>query len=326
MTFLKKINDLKAKIHEALIPLVDHDYVLWDLPYHNNIGDILIWQGELDFLREVNYKCLGFASRNTCFFPLLSQDTVILLHGGGNFGDIWRECQEFRLEVIRRYPCNKIIILPHTVWYESDSLLADDVQRMAVHKNLIICARDQVSYSYLKAHFCNEILLVPDMAFYIPIQYISSYRVKESEKILFLKRTDKELRQIKAFNLPLGDLETHDWPAMERKTLIMYGFSCIGRGRRFFSKFILLSFITRLFAKLTDFYAINFFRPDLVRQGIRFISSYKMIYTTRLHALILAVLLEKQVFFLDNSYGKNQAFYDTWLKDLDMVSKYDEDV
>lgn len=326
MTFQEKTDDLKAKIHETLVPLIDHDYVLWDLPYHNNIGDILIWQGELDFLRGVNYKCLGFASRDTCLFPLLNKNTVILLHGGGNFGDVWRGSQEFRLQVIRRYPYNKIIILPQTVWYESELHLAGDVLGMAEHKNLIICARDQISYNYLKTNFCNQILFVPDMAFCIPMQYISSYRVKESEKVLFLKRRDKELRQIEDFKIPVGNLETRDWPAIERKTLVMYGFSCIGRGRRFFARFVFLSFITRLFTKLTDFYAVNFFRPDLVRQGIRFISFYKTIYTTRLHVMILSILLEKQVFFLDNSYGKNQAFYDTWLKDLDMVSKYDEDV
>ncbi|KAB5164633.1 polysaccharide pyruvyl transferase, partial [Bacteroides thetaiotaomicron] len=30
--------------------------------------------------------------------------------------------------------------------------------------------------------------------------------------------------------------------------------------------------------------------------------------------------LYKRVYFLDNSYGKNSSFYDTWLKDLDSVN------
>ena len=48
-------------------------------------------------------------------------------------------------------------------------------------------------------------------------------------------------------------------------------------------------------------------------------SGYKNIYTTRLHGLILAALLGKETYFLDNSYGKVSAVYDTWLKDVDNV-------
>ena len=40
----EKIERLRAEIEKQLIPLIDSDYVLWDLPYHTNIGDTLIWQ------------------------------------------------------------------------------------------------------------------------------------------------------------------------------------------------------------------------------------------------------------------------------------------
>lgn len=48
----EKIERLRAEIEKQLIPLIDSDYVLWDLPYHTNIGDTLIWQGEWNFLRS----------------------------------------------------------------------------------------------------------------------------------------------------------------------------------------------------------------------------------------------------------------------------------
>ena len=44
--FESKINKLRALIFEKLVPLIDNDYILVDLPYHSNIGDILIWEGE----------------------------------------------------------------------------------------------------------------------------------------------------------------------------------------------------------------------------------------------------------------------------------------
>ena len=49
------------------------------------------------------------------------------------------------------------------------------------------------------------------------------------------------------------------------------------------------------------------------------LGAYKTIYTTRLHAAILGVLLGKKVVFMDNSYGKNRGFYETWLKDCNSV-------
>lgn len=50
-----------------------------------------------------------------------------------------------------------------------------------------------------------------------------------------------------------------------------------------------------------------------------FVNSYNYIYTTRLHIAILATLLEKPCTFIDNNYGKNSGFYQTWLNDIDDI-------
>lgn len=46
---------------------------------------------------------------------------------------------------------------------------------------------------------------------------------------------------------------------------------------------------------------------------------YSIVYTTRLHVLILSALLEKKIFLIDNTTGKLNSFYNTWLKDLDNI-------
>ena len=58
MTFEEKINQLRGIIKEKITPLITGDYVLWDVPYYGNIGDILIWEGECQFLSSLSYKCL----------------------------------------------------------------------------------------------------------------------------------------------------------------------------------------------------------------------------------------------------------------------------
>jgi pyruvyl transferase EpsO len=68
-----------------------------------------------------------------------------------------------------------------------------------------------------------------------------------------------------------------------------------------------------------DWYANKIFMPTLLARGIRFMAGYKYVYTTRLHGAILAVLLKKQIVFFDNSYGKNYAIYNTWLRGFENV-------
>ena len=67
-------------------------------------------------------------------------------------------------------------------------------------------------------------------------------------------------------------------------------------------------------------YMYYVYRPYLIRSGVRQLMSHTDIYTTRLHACILSILLGKEkITFFDNSYGKNRNFYDTWLRDCDSI-------
>lgn len=304
MTSEEKIKSLCAEIHSKLTPLINSDYVLYDLPYHNNIGDLLIWKGELSFLKSRPYRMLCKNSICTYQEHPLDSKVAILLHGGGNFGDIWREMQDFRLRIIEKYPQNPILVFPQTVFYENINTLKSDARLMGKHKNLTICARDSVSYKLLKENFSNNILLVPDMAFCIsPIQ-LEKYRRVAEDKTLFLKRSDKEFKDIDyAFN-PKYPVTVSDWPSMEHSDFVQLGMRYALKFRRLHMPFV------------TDCYA-GFYREQLIKKGVRFISSYREIYTTRLHVAILSVLLGKSFHFFDNSYGKNRAFYDTWLNDVD---------
>lgn len=318
MDFTHKNLSLKKMIEDTLSSLIDHDYVLWDVPYYNNIGDILIWEGERDFLKGIKHKCLDSASIETCRFPSLSADTVILLGGGGNFGDLWRSLQEFRLKVIRHYPDNRIIIFPQTVYYENWDMLQEDAKVMAGHDKLIICAREERSYEILKTHFRNEILLLPDMAFCIDPQKLVRWKKKQVDKDLFLKRMDKELK--KDMTAP-EDMEIRDWPSIERNLFVTDILRIILGINRRLERFG-IHFLRNFFYVLADRYACKVFRPLLVRKGVVFLYPYRHIYTTRLHVMILSVLLCKKCCFIDNSYGKNSAFYEAWLKDLSEISPW----
>lgn len=65
MNFESKNDQLRSIIYRELLPLIDNDYVLYDIPLHNNIGDLLIWEGELSFLKDVPYKMIDSCSIDT---------------------------------------------------------------------------------------------------------------------------------------------------------------------------------------------------------------------------------------------------------------------
>lgn len=312
MTFDEKIKQLRGRIEDMLLPLIDGDYVLWDCPYHNNIGDILIWQGEIEFLQKLKYRCWDYASIYTCSFPKLSEDVVILLHGGGNFGDVWRDNQDFRIEVCKRYPNNKIIVFPQTVFYENREILSADAELFSKHNNLFICARDEYSYQVLKRDFKNQILLLPDMAFCIST--IQAERTNDylEKKVLYLKRSDKELGGF-SYNLP-ENVEEHDWPTFEKKYFIDFVMDWSIRFVRHFKIPFLMKWV--------DYIALKIYRKVLIKVGRYFLMPYTEIYTTRLHVFILGILLHKPCHVIDNNYGKNSHFYLTWLKDLEFVDLF----
>lgn len=312
MNFSEKISELRRELDKVLLPNISKECIYLDLPYYLNIGDTLIWDGTEEFLNKNNIKCLYKASCDTYKKRQVSSDTTILLQGGGNFGDLWLKHQDFRHKIVKEYPNNKIVILPQTVYYKDINKAISDGIEMGKHNNLTICVRDSRSYTFLKKYFQkNQILLAPDMAFYISETKLNKYRVPEEKDLLFLKRTDKELKgsNSNGINVPRGS-EIRDWPTMEAldsKTDIFYKILKINKKTK------------GVFIPIVDWYCQRILKKHLIKVGVEFVSSYKQVYSTRLHVAILCVLLNKPFTFFDNSYGKNKGFYEAWLNDVDDI-------
>lgn len=300
---------LESIIESKLSPLIDNDYVYWDLPYHVNIGDTLIWQGTLDFLENKPYKMLDFGSFLTSNLSQLNHDTIILLHGGGNFGDIYFSHQNFRKNVIEKYPNNKIILLPQTIYYESKIAEEQDLKLLSQHKNLYLCVRDQLSYDLACKYLTeSKVLLLPDMAFCIKGQIFT--KSKTTGNKLLMNRIDVEATLVNQKYIEYTDLQS-DWPTFE-KTPMHYSFLRI---LLYFNKKIFKDKRQTFIVKCANTYAMNYMRKKLINTGINFINEFDVVYTTRLHGCILSLLLDKKIVLLDNSYGKNKAYYNAWLKE-----------
>lgn len=317
----EKVIQLSSIILDTLIPLINHDYVLYGLPNYPNIGDTLIWEGELEFLKKVPYKCKGTCTWNDYPSTNIAGNSIILITGGGYFGDIWRKGWQYVLDGIRHYKDNRIIILPNSIYYNDNSVRDEDAQYLAGFKDLIICARDQYSYRIATTFFKNNVLLVPDMAFCISKSYLSKWVKSADTKALLLKRCDKELVSENII-IPEDEYDTYDWPTINNYSSQRIRFNLfISRLRKIQRKMPMLTVFLKSVERLSYYY---FFRKQMTSCGVAFISSYQKIYTTRLHALILSILLDKEVFIIDNCYGKLGSTYSTWLQDVDSVHLLDQ--
>ena len=171
---------------------------------------------------------------------------------------------------------------------------------------MTICTRDNVSFELLKKKYLNtKVLLVPDMAFCISTHSLLKYKMKSSDIDLYLKRGDKEEVYFNINNYT-NNFKVLDWPSMESKSftaLLLRGISIAQRLKIFPTFWV-------------DYYAQNVARIKMIEVGVKFLSKYNTIYTTRLHGAILSVLMGKSFFLINNSYGKNKNYFQTWFYDL----------
>lgn len=308
----QKVAQLRGMIQSTLSKIIGRKCILLDAPYYHNIGDVLIWTGVISLIRDLGIDCLYTASYETCTFPDIDKSTTILFNGGGNLGDIYHEHAEFLISVAEHYPNNRIIVLPQTVYYKDKNLEKSDYKKLLRHDDLYFCCRDKTVYDNLNRLFGDRTFLLPDMAFCIDYQELSHYMCVECKSKLIIDRVDVEKGQ----QVISKDGDVSDWPVFEhsfrRSTFLNKLFKRSANAK--------IPFLSAVTNRIWNWYAPHVFRKMMVKEGVKFISPYHIVETTRLHGCILSVLLNKQVTLVNNSYGKNKNFYDTWLVDDDNVN------
>lgn len=309
MNIQRKLAQLRWIIANKLTPLIDRDYRLLEIPDYPNIGDVLIFQGELNFLASIPYRCNGmstmmsFAAR----LPKISEDELLIFSGGGFFGDIWPAGPAFKKKIFNRYPRNPKLILPQSVCFRDMSKLRESVELYS-KANVLICLRDRQSYEFVKKHFRNPAYLVPDMAFAADLNAWESHEEIGNRDLMILRDDDELGTDPSILRLQLKEgVCVSDWPS----------FKCHDEVE---AKLHLLQERLPESAEEYDEYVKTTYRNRMMALGCSFINPYRKVYSTRLHGGILGLLKNKQVSFIDNVYGKISSLYETWLRDCDCVA------
>ena len=303
---------------KQLSEIVTDDYILVDVPhYTSNVGDALLWKTTSDILSHIGHHCLYECSIRTYVKPNIKKNTLILIHPGGNFGDIWIEHQKFRHLLLKDFPDNPIVQLPQSVWFNDPEYLKTDIEIFRQHKcGITICLRDRQSYDMVCKHYpFAKAVLLPDMALSFDIdRFRKPHRAKLGGGFLLLRDDHERKDTYETIENHLHrDIEYGDWPCMQKPLLIEVIVKKILYTSRRLGKPIQNRIISFCYKKIL--------RPRYIMSGIQFLDQYQTIYSTRLHAAIIAQMLGKEVHLLDNSYGKCHSVYDTWMKELPNIIK-----
>jgi len=299
-------NDLASgmgKLKESLQPLIDiipenRPIIYLDNPVHLNIGDLLINKGTEELLAASNRKILHrFCIHNyQKFMPLIEEHHILVLHGGGNLGDVWHSHEKMRQAILKQFPRNKIIVFPQTVHFKNETLVEHYAQAYRQHPDCTLFLRDKISYEFVKEKFRVPCHLSPDTAHFLWQTPLFPYHPEGNKDLLFLREDIESTASDKLH-------PSIDWDTI-LSTPDYVIFKCLELGLRFCRTEKHNSFLINLWYKHRD---------RMIKKSANYFGNYATIATDRLHGLILGCLLGKAVKMQDNNYGKLSSYCDTWL-------------
>lgn len=303
------IDELAKKFESSLECLVGtrHIAVLADFPNHPNVGDSAIYLGELAALNNILLPTseLDVPDSNDLSIGAYKKPKpgeVILIHGGGNFGDLWLHHHEARLRLIAEFTSCRIIQLPQSIYFGTEEWLLRTKSVIANHPDFHLMVRDSISEQTAKAHFQCPIYVVPDAALSLrKLLRIGAPKIN----ILGLLRSDKEQLIGKSFQSS-DPMVIEDWleeplTLLHRLDILLKWYSARYPGSYNYSPFRLIR--RSLYKRLA--YA------RLIR-GVKQLSKAENVVTDRLHAFIMCTLLGIKCEVSDNIYGKIGNIRKTW--------------
>lgn len=298
------MNELKHKLAAITRYLPPERPVVYlDYPVHLNFGDILIMRGTERFFADYGYRVVeraGYMNFTAAARRAVPADAVIVLHGGGNFGDLYPVHQRFREAVVRQFPRHPIVLMPQTVHFQSERAKEVSATIFRQHRNLVLMVRDQRSLEVVADRFSPQVVLMPDMAHQLWDDALPSGLGGTAGRVE-LWRADIEATAPPGATGEGGAVDWLDFvPVWQRR---LYGL--ILRLHR-------LEGETDM--RLGAWRAWYAYCERLTGRMQASFEPYGEVRTNRLHGMIFAALLGKKVVFDDNSYGKLGHYAGQWFE------------
>lgn len=321
-TTMERLSAELDAIGEPLAPGSSIAYL--DYALHFNVGDLLINLGSEAFFERMGYDVkLRMSLFDLCRIDwekpaearlkpvalqrlrALPPKVALVLHGGGNFGDLYPEFQALREQVVAHCPERRIVMLPQSLHFDDGEAQRRSLDRLLRHRDLHVFLRDAESLAAVQSHGSGHGKLLPDMAH--ALWQTEGWKPRAAPvdaPRLCLRRRDGEV----SVPPPAG---THsiDWPDLVG-AFDQFAFRAVRRTMH-------LDLDRRQRVAGRAWYAV---RDRVVARARRLFTAHGEIVTDRLHGMILAALLERPVRYIDNSYGKLSRYARAWLGGSPMVA------
>jgi len=281
------------------------EVLLVGFPSHKNSGDSMIWLGTLEYLQTLEVKVLYQADRSRfsqAYIDSKFPNVPILIHGGGNFGDLWPGFQDFCERVVSNNLDRLVIQLPQSIHFVDENRAISSHEVLSKHSNFIVLMRDHNSLDEVRRLFPKvQSVFCKDLAFGLDI---SKFRANTRRGTIAILRHDKE--QLLVLDKILCEYEITDWHHNIFQKIYWLTLQII----LILHKRIPISRVIVTRAVLNAVYKAM--AQVNVRSAFGIIKRSDLIITDRLHAHVLATLCGIQNLVLDNSYGKISSMYDDY--------------
>jgi exopolysaccharide biosynthesis protein PssK len=282
------VPDLAARLEQTLESLLPAGSrcALLNGPRSPNPGDHAIWLGEKALLRRlgisVSYESQVWRYSREELLARCDPEAIILLHGGGHFGDLWTYTGEQLSErILGDLKGFRIVQLPQSIHFENPRNLERMQRLIDAHGDVTILARERQSFDFARERFSTPVIACPDAAFAMDVP---THPQRRRCDVLWLSRTDLEARAGNQAITAPGVL-VMDW-----------------RG--------VAGVVPRLKAKRPR--SLDRAAVMHVKRAFGILRLGRVVVTDRLHGHILSLMAGIPHVVLDNSYGKTRSFYETW--------------
>lgn len=293
---VSKIKNLLCRIrNEGNSPII-----LLSTPTHGNLGDQAIIDAEKRYFRDKNtgnrlceISSDIYTNNYGIIDSLICNEDTIIISGGGNMGTLWPEENKNIMHIVSTHRTKKIIIFPQTIFYANNNIakqqLKLDSEILNDCSRLYLFVRDKQSFTFAINHFAKNVYLVPDMVLYN--EYKNFHEKRDGVMLCF--RSDKE-------RVLYSDIVDRIEETLNKKSIKHYVSSTVVH-------------------KKVDYKN----REKILKDKLKEFSSYKLIITDRLHAMIFSIITATPCIAFDNISKKVSGVY-SQVKDVGFVTIIDE--
>ncbi len=195
--------------------------------------------------------------------------------------------------IIRKFKKNTIISFPQSAFFDNNRFgkhqLHASVLAYGGCSNLLITARDNSSYEFIKRHFHNEVSSTPDIV--LSLDSCQADVVRKKDRVVFSVRRDKEARFSPA---QLRRLEDY---LVDKGKHVVYRDTSLGN----------------VHIDISD-------RISVLRSIWKDYSMSELVITDRLHGMIFSVITNTPCIAINNKDGKVLNLYSSWLSKYSYIA------